>query len=203
MDLICSKTDPEYLDIYKKCSWVRLYYGIVSKVINDNDFKNCAEVGIGYGFHAKEILKNTDVDMLYLIDPHIDYSNDGFPRDVQNFGGFQKLDHNIRTNLLQYSHKYQWFKQPSTTITQQQIPDNTLDLVFIDADHSYQAVQQDLRFWWKKVKNGGWLLGDDYNSCHPGTTQAVDEFAAEFDLQISFLTKPNDEYPIYYFVKKD
>ena len=100
MDLICNDVDPEYLDVYKKCSWVRLYYGIVSKVINDNNFKNCAEVGIGYGFHAKEILNNTDVDMLYLIDPHIPYSNDGFPRDVANFGGFQKLDHNIRTRQV-------------------------------------------------------------------------------------------------------
>ena len=203
MDLICNDVDPEYLDVYKKCSWVRLYYGIVSKVINDNNFKNCAEVGIGYGFHAKEILNNTDVDMLYLIDPHIPYSNDGFPRDVANFGGFQKLDNNIRTNLLQHHDRYQWFKQSSTTITQKQIPDNTLDLVFIDGDHSYQAVQNDLRFWWKKIRNGGWILGDDYSSCHPGTKRAVDDFASEFHLQISFLTKPNNDYPIYFFVKKD
>jgi hypothetical protein len=44
-------------------------------------------------------------------------------------------------------------------------------------------------------------LGDDYASCHPGTTQAVNEFAANNKLNIEFLTKPNGKYVIYKFVK--
>lgn len=33
--------------------WAQYYYGIFSTAINNNNFKKCAEVGIGYGFHAK------------------------------------------------------------------------------------------------------------------------------------------------------
>jgi len=44
-------------------------------------------------------------------------------------------------------------------------------------------------------------MGDDYNSCHPGTTKAVDEFANKNNLKINFLKKDGVDYPIYYFIK--
>tara|TARA_Y200000002_G_scaffold182699_1_gene150740 strand:- start:7990 stop:8607 length:618 start_codon:yes stop_codon:yes gene_type:complete len=194
--------DKAYIDAYNNCSWVKLYYGIVSKVINENNFKRCAEIGIGYGFHAKEILMSTNVDTLYLVDPYISYSNDGFPLDVMKFfGNFEKLAENVKNNLKPYDSRYTWFRQPSITINNDQLSENLLDLVFIDADHSYEAVKNDLSFWYKKIRIGGWLMGDDYNSCHPGTTKAVDEFANKNNLKINFLKKDGVDYPIYYFIK--
>ena len=108
---------------------------------------------------------------------------------------------NIKHHLSEHNDNYIWHRQPSISITNDQIPDESLDLVFIDADHSYNAVSNDLPFWWKKVKKGGWLLGDDYNSCHPGTTKAVNEFAQLMNMKLQFLYKPNNTYPIYYFIK--
>ena len=194
--------DKAYIDAYNNCSWVNLYYGIVSKVINENNFKCCAEVGIGYGFHAKEILTNTNIEKLYLVDPYVSYSNDGFPLDViKFFGNFQNLANNVKHNLEPYNNRYTWFRQPSVTIKNDQISDGSLDLVFIDADHSYKAVKQDLAHWYKKIRSGGWLMGDDYNSCHPSTTKAVDEFANNNNFKINFLKKDGIDYPIYYFIK--
>lgn len=37
------------------------------------------------------------------------------------------------------------------------------DLVFIDADHSYEAVKADIEAWWPKVKIGGILAFHDYD----------------------------------------
>lgn len=55
-------------------------------------------------------------------------------------------------------------------------PDESLDIVFIDADHSYESVVQDIELWLPKVKIGGILAGHDYgNGYHPGVKQAVDE----------------------------
>lgn len=57
--------------------------------------------------------------------------------------------------------------------------DNSLDFVFIDADHTYEAVKKDIEAWAPKVKNGGWLCGHDYeNPDFPawGVKRAVDEF---------------------------
>lgn len=59
------------------------------------------------------------------------------------------------------------------------LPDGTLDFVFIDADHSYQAVKDDIACWAPKVKAGGWVGGHDYNRKFPGVVQAVREVAGD------------------------
>lgn len=179
--------------------WAGSYYGVFSSIINKNKFKYCAEVGIGYGFHAKEVLDNTNLEKLYLIDPMV-YYNDAFADNIINNGGFELLVTEIKSNLSQYQDKYVWFRQPSTTITNDQVPDESLDAVFIDGDHSYDAVKADLEFWWKKVKHGGCILGDDY-AVHPPTKQAVDDFAMNHELKLEFLYKENTQYPIYKFIK--
>jgi len=181
--------------------WAAYYYGVFSNCIKENNFKTCVEVGIGYGFHAKEILDNTNLEKLYLVDPMCYYPNDAFADDVLKYGGFEKLVKNIKINLNQHNDRYIWYRCPSLDITNEQIQDESIDAVFIDGDHSYEAVSNDLPFWWKKIRKGGWLLGDDYNSCHPGTTKAVDEFCFKNNLKIEFLSKPNTTYPIYKFVK--
>lgn len=40
--------------------------------------------------------------------------------------------------------------------------DNSLDFVFIDGDHSSEAIARDINMWWPKVKEGGVLAGHDY-----------------------------------------
>lgn len=48
------------------------------------------------------------------------------------------------------------------------------DLVFIDADHGYDAVKGDILAWKQVVRVGGILCGHDYRVWE-GVTQAVDE----------------------------
>lgn len=56
------------------------------------------------------------------------------------------------------------------------IHDGSLDFVFIDADHSYAAVKDDITCWAPKVRAGGWLGGHDYHPRKfPGVVTAVDE----------------------------
>jgi hypothetical protein len=64
------------------------------------------------------------------------------------------------------------------------VPDGSLDLVFIDGDHSEAAVRRDLAAWHPKVRPGGWIGGHDYK--HPrarqrgyGVDAAVDGWASE------------------------
>jgi len=65
-----------------RAGWSTLYYGVVSDVINQNTYTKVAEIGIGYGTHAKQILRTTNVEQLYLVDPMVFYPNDGFATDV-------------------------------------------------------------------------------------------------------------------------
>lgn len=58
-----------------------------------------------------------------------------------------------------------------------EFPDKYFDFVYIDADHSYQSVKNDILAWSSKVKDGGILAGHDYimNS----VKQALEEVRGE------------------------
>lgn len=60
--------------------------------------------------------------------------------------------------------------------------DGSLDGVFIDADHSYEAVRQDIQNWLPKIRSGGILAGHDYISTFPGVVKAVNELLHGFGL---------------------
>jgi len=185
--------------------WSTLYYGVFSKVINENNYKTVAEVGIGYGTHAKYVLKTTKVDKLYLVDPTQYYPNDGFAEDIMKCkpkipnNQFNELYELIQQELSPWKDRVTWFRTMSLNITNDQIADEELDCVFVDGDHSYEAVKKDLPFWWKKVRSGGRMLGDDY--WMDGVARAVKEFAQENNLVPEFLTADGKDYKIYAFKK--
>lgn len=67
-----------------------------------------------------------------------------------------------------------------------QFPDKSLDWVYIDGDHSYEAVKADLVAWLRKVKTGGVLVGDDYDWLDefgaPSVLRAVEDVLLEWRL---------------------
>ncbi len=65
--------------------------------------------------------------------------------------------------------------------------DGSLDFVFIDACHSFEAVEQDLAAWWPKLRPGGLFAGHDY-AYFPGVRAAVDAFVVERGLGRFFRT---------------
>lgn len=72
------------------------------------------------------------------------------------------------------------------------LPDNSLDYVYIDADHSYEGMKRDLKLIQPKLKPDGYLMGHDYEMNFAkakipwkfGVQQAVDEFCQETDFQL-------------------
>jgi hypothetical protein len=185
--------------------WAPNYYGIFSYVINENHYKNVAEVGIGYGTHAKYILRTTQIDRLYLIDPTQYYPNDIFADDIMSTvpdvtgNHFNELYGLINNYLDEYRDKYIWYRTESLSITNDQIKDESLDCIFIDGDHTYDAVLADLTFWWKKLRVGGQILGDDYSM--ESVSNAVNVFAEQNGLTYDILCKEETQYPIYRFHK--
>ena len=52
--------------------------------------------------------------------------------------------------------------------------DGTLDFVYIDADHHYKNIVQDIKCWLPKVKQNGVIAGHDYYN-YPDVMRAVKE----------------------------
>ncbi len=56
--------------------------------------------------------------------------------------------------------------------------DGSCDIVFLDADHHYEAVVADIAAWWPKVKPNGVLCGHDWG--YPATSVGVERAVREF-----------------------
>jgi predicted O-methyltransferase YrrM len=91
------------------------------------------------------------------------------------------------------------------------VPDESLDFVFIDADHKYESVRDDIREWTKKVRKGGIVSGHDYfvffYTHNRGVIDAVDEYVKKHNYQLFTTEKDlgvecrDDRQPCWYFFK--
>lgn len=54
--------------------------------------------------------------------------------------------------------------------------DESVDMVYIDALHTYEDVKNDIEKWFPKVKIGGVVAGHDYQKRFSGVIEAVEEF---------------------------
>lgn len=60
-----------------------------------------------------------------------------------------------------------------------------LDVVYIDGDHSYHSVKEDIELWYSKIVKNGFLCGHDYNAISwPECKRAIDEFAVSNNFTI-------------------
>ena len=63
--------------------------------------------------------------------------------------------------------------------------DNYFDWIFIDANHDYPYIKENLEIWTPKVKIGGIVSGHDYNNGKwVGIKKAVDEFVPKDKLNV-------------------
>lgn len=87
--------------------------------------------------------------------------------------------------------------------------DESLDFVYIDANHQYHSVIDDLTEWTKKVRKGGIIAGDDYYMIPGskwGVIPAVNHFVKEngYELHVTKWDKSlpeEDSHPQFWFVR--
>jgi hypothetical protein len=75
--------------------------------------------------------------------------------------------------MSKYPHVTHSKERGSTAVLK--VPDQSVDLVYIDASHGYRAVKQDIKEWLPKVRPGGYITGHDYSRFWPTVVRAVDE----------------------------
>jgi len=147
------------------------------------------EVGVLRGDFSLTILAGNRPNKLYLIDSWQDQ-----PGTVwQQKDSSAKADHdkNYQLTLSRFAgDKRVHVIKEFSTVAAQRFADGTLDIVYIDADHTKAA--EDIAAWWVKLRRGGWLCGHDYaHTQWSNVKPAVDKFVADNNLTL-FLTQ---EYP--------
>lgn len=131
----------------------------IHKLINSSNFSGIfAEIGVGEGNFSKYILENTSLSMLILIDPYINFP---FPifLDSMNSLDMEKLFQTSRNNLFNYRDKIIFIRKTSSDAVIE-INDNSLDVIYIDGNHAYEYVLEDLKNYWPKLRPGGIMFGN-------------------------------------------
>jgi len=144
-----------------------------------------AEVGVQIGRMTKEVLlRLPSIEKYYAIDPFIFY--DDFEKaccDIseryrtkigRNQGSMDLAFKSFFKNTNLFKSKIDMLKMFSDEAAKH-IDDNSLDFCFIDGNHLYEYVKQDIELYLPKVKKGGLLGGHDYDMPGTGVKQAVDE----------------------------
>jgi SAM-dependent methyltransferase len=154
----------------------------------------CAEIGTWRGDFAAGILRSRRPRTLHLIDPWQHRDEDAYKSAM--FGGRARegqraMDAIHQSVLDRFQRRIERqqvrVKRSRSVEAAATFDDETLDWVYIDGDHTYEAVKADLEAYHRAVKPGGFLAGDDYGLTGwwgDGVTRAVDEFAANMRVTI-------------------
>ena len=137
-------------------------YEWLAEMVNENGFVFGAELGVREGTTSKYLLKNCpSLKKLVLVDLWASQPENTGP---ENYEG---IDHD--SNYKKVCGLSRYFPDKEIIIIREMtkkahiyIADHSLDFVFIDADHGFEAVQNDIDFWWPKIRGGGILCGHDY-----------------------------------------
>jgi hypothetical protein len=117
------------------------------------------EIGVWRGENALNILENTDIYLLYLIDPYIRYDEYNI-NEISSHPNMDENEEHAQKILEPYRDRVVWVRSKAHQAAMY-VP-NDLDFVYIDGNHSLESIQQDIKDWYPKVKKGGIFAGHDF-----------------------------------------
>jgi hypothetical protein len=180
-----------------------IQHPILVNLISNYDNFIWIELGVFRGENAKEIFDkfNSKINKMYLIDPFIPLIQ--YREEFHNtFGTTEVVNENNRISLVtlkSYNDKCIWIKDFSYNMVNK-FNDESIDVIYIDGNHTTEAVLLDLILYYPKIKMGGLIIGDDYHE--DGVKRAVKAFGKEYKLSETFNnSKVYTTTPKFYMVK--
>lgn len=139
-----------------------------------------AEVGVAFGTNLIYMLsKVPNIEKYYAVDQWEGYQDYGPDCPWGNMNGtmMNNVGEKFKSNIdsCPWKNKINVIKQPSE-LGHNFIPDNSLDWIFIDANHSIDSVRQDCLSYWNKVKKGGIFGGHDWYGGETTVQQGIFQF---------------------------
>jgi hypothetical protein len=131
-------------------------------LINDFNLKRIAELGVFRGDFAKEILERCpSVEEYTMIDPWRNLSDWNKPANKDN--DVFEVYYQESIQKTDFAKEKRRVLRGKTTEVIDQIDDNSLDFVYIDGDHTLKGITIDLIAVWPKIKENGFIIGDDFS----------------------------------------
>lgn len=130
----------------------------LASLFHELGFKSGAEIGVEQGVYSDVLLRENPDLFLYLVDAWQVYK--GY-RDHTRQDKLNKYMEITVERLVPYSSRYMIIRNFSMEAIKS-IADESLDFVYIDANHDFKHVTEDIFEWSKKVRKGGIVSGHDY-----------------------------------------
>lgn len=173
----------------------------MASMFNDLGYRKGAEIGVYTGEYS-EILCSKNPEMkLHCIDPWKVYKSEEIEPFAQNQEALDRFYEEAKKRLAPYN----CILHRSTSMEAvKEFEPNSLDFVYIDANHSYENVKEDLEAWSKIVRKGGIVSGHDYGHFkhrdrNIGTKRAIDEHIKKHNV-VLFLVNQNYQTS-WFFIK--
>lgn len=135
-----------------------------------------AEIGVWKGDNAWRLM-GLNLERLFLIDPYKAYKRHD-QKVLDEVMGIALPKITLHPNAYKTS-----FIRMESVPAASLFEDEYFDYVYIDGEHTLDAVTKDLEAWWPKVKVGGYFAGHDY-SASVGVMRAVDTFCEKHGLDV-------------------
>lgn len=166
------------------------------------------EIGTWRGDFAAVMCQKLDPTQFYAVDPfalYEGYTDKPNPTEFANQENLDRLAEQVSRRVagMLPAGRSELIRDMSCNAVER-FEDNSVDVVYIDADHKYEPVLADIRAWYAKVKPGGILCGDDFiDGSHIekfGVIPAVTDFAVEHNLSFAVTNGAN---PTWVFCKNN
>jgi hypothetical protein len=163
------------------------------------------EIGVERGEFSEIILKNSNLKILYSVDSWKEMSDEEY-QDINNHNQKKHNQNKAETEqrLSQFGGRSKILCMTSEEASKQ-FEDNSIDFIYIDANHSYEGCKKDIELWFPKVAEGCVISGHDYiadgiySEGIFGVQRAVDEFILKYNLKLSSTDEP---WSSWYCIKK-
>ncbi len=140
----------------------------LASLFKELGFKRGVEIGVEEGIYAEVLCKANPDALLCCVDSWKAYK--GFSEHTTQ-SKLDELYEKTQDRLKPYNVKFiRKFSQDAV----KDFDDNSLDFVYIDGNHKYQYVMDDLTEWTKKVRPGGIISGHDYRRDKSSLIQVVE-----------------------------
>lgn len=165
-------------------------------------FKIGAEIGVSMGENMELYCKKGF--KMYGIDPYLDYKDNRYRplNRMHPYGDEGKTVDGVYRHAMNRLSKYENFTmiRKMSMDALSDIPNRSLDFIYIDGNHKYGYVAMDLMKWSEKVRKGGILAGHDYYSTKGARSirqvgPAVDGFVRAFDIEKLYMVGRKIPFP--------
>lgn len=180
-------------------------WGEVGNLVKDAGFKKGIEIGVYKGRFTQAIAKRAPemeilgVDAWTSSEDYLDYPQGHLENEAEK-EAYERTAQWPNIKLVKG-----WSADVAKTV-----PNDSVDFIYIDANHSYAHCVQDISLWAPKVRPGGIVMGHDYFDVKAhsrlkhldfGVIEAVDGWVKNKKIAHLFLLTKN--WPSWFYVVGD